>query len=160
ELDDAVFGWAVEQGVSSNSVLYVKDGVTVGIGTGEQDRVGVARIAVHKAYTKYANQLAWERHAKKYDELALLAGQGQFDPALIAAIDADTRAAKAGLPGSVMISDAFFPFRDGVDVGLKEGVTCVVHPGGSLRDWESIEACNQADPPAAMVFTGQRAFKH
>jgi phosphoribosylaminoimidazolecarboxamide formyltransferase/IMP cyclohydrolase len=41
ELDDAVFGWAVEQGVSSNSVLYVKDGVTVGIGTGEQDRVGV-----------------------------------------------------------------------------------------------------------------------
>jgi phosphoribosylaminoimidazolecarboxamide formyltransferase/IMP cyclohydrolase len=47
-----------------------------------------------------------------------------------------------------------------VDVGLAEGIGCVAHPGGSLRDWESIQACNQADPPAAMVFTGQRAFKH
>jgi phosphoribosylaminoimidazolecarboxamide formyltransferase/IMP cyclohydrolase len=160
ELDDAVFGWAVEQGVSSNSVLYVKDGVTVGIGTGEQDRVGVARIAVYKAYTKYANQVAWERFGKKYDELALMAQRGEADPQTIADIDAAAREARAGLPGSVMISDAFFPFRDGVDVGLKEGVTCVVHPGGSLRDWESIEACNQAEPKAAMVFTGQRAFKH
>jgi phosphoribosylaminoimidazolecarboxamide formyltransferase/IMP cyclohydrolase len=59
-----------------------------------------------------------------------------------------------------MISDAFFPFRDGVDVGLRQGVTAVVQPGGSIRDFEVIEACNQAVPPAAMVFTGQRAFKH
>ncbi|MFH1057619.1 MAG: IMP cyclohydrolase [Pseudomonadota bacterium] len=160
ELDDAVFGWAVEQGVSSNSVLYVKDGATVGIGTGEQDRVGVARIAVYKAYTKYANQLAWERFGKKYDELALSAQRGETDPAILSDIDQAAKDARAGLPGSVMISDAFFPFRDGVDVGLAEGVTCVVHPGGSLRDWESIEACNQQKPQAAMVFTGQRAFKH
>ena len=59
-----------------------------------------------------------------------------------------------------MVSDAFFPFRDGVDVGLNQGVRAVVQPGGSMRDWEVIEACNQADPPATMVFTGQRAFKH
>ena len=52
EYADMVFGWAVEQGVSSNSVIYVKNGQTVGIGTGEQDRVGVAEIAVFKAYTK------------------------------------------------------------------------------------------------------------
>ncbi|MBI5523121.1 MAG: IMP cyclohydrolase [Desulfarculus sp.] len=160
ELSDVVFGWAVEQGVSSNSVLYVKDGCTVGIGTGEQDRVGVARIAVYKAYTKYANRLAWQRHGKKYDELVLEASAGKRPRNQIDAIDAQTQVDRAGLPGSVMISDAFFPFRDGVDVGLKEGVTCVAHPGGSLRDWESIEACNQASPPAAMVFTGQRAFKH
>ena len=50
-----IFGWSVEQGVTSNSVLYVKDECTVGIGTGEQDRVGVAEIAVFKAYTKYAD---------------------------------------------------------------------------------------------------------
>ncbi|KMY66653.1 IMP cyclohydrolase [Desulfocarbo indianensis] len=160
ELKDVVFGWAVEQGVTSNSVIYVKDGCTVGIGTGEQDRVGVARIAVYKAYTKYANQLAWERYGLKYDELAAEVEAGQRGPEVIDQIDEKTRLDRAGLPGSVMISDAFFPFRDGVDVGLKEGVTCIAHPGGSMRDWESIEACDQADPPAAMVFTGQRAFKH
>ncbi len=160
ELDDVVFGWAVEQGVTSNSVIYVKDGCTVGIGTGEQDRVGVARIAVYKAYTKYANQLAWEQFGLKYDELAAEVEAGKREPEIMDEIEEKTRADKAGLPGSVMISDAFFPFRDGVDVGLAEGVTCIAHPGGSMRDWESIEACNQADPPAAMVFTGQRAFKH
>ncbi|MEW5914604.1 MAG: IMP cyclohydrolase [Thermodesulfobacteriota bacterium] len=160
ELEDVVFGWAVEQGVSSNSVIYVKDGCTVGIGTGEQDRVGVARIAVDKAYTKYANKLCWLTHGLKYDELALQTSRGQADPALIQAIDRQTQQDRGGLPGSVMISDAFFPFRDGVDVGIAQGVSCIAHPGGSLRDWESIEACNQADPPVALVFTGQRAFKH
>ncbi len=160
ELDDVVFGWAVEQGVTSNSVIYVKDGCTVGIGTGEQDRVGVARIAVHKAYAKYANRLAWQRHHLKYDELVRACQAGQRGQAELDSIDAQTQADRAGLPGSVMISDAFFPFRDGVDVGLKEGVACIAHPGGSLRDWESIEACNQTNPPTAMVFTGQRAFKH
>ncbi len=160
ELADVVFGWAVEQGVTSNSVIYVKDGCTVGIGTGEQDRVGVARIAVDKAYTKYANRLCWQEHGLKYDELALAVKQGRKPARLLEAIDQKTREDRAGLPGSVMISDAFFPFRDGVDVGLAQGVSCIAHPGGSLRDWESIQACNQNDPPAAMVFTGQRAFKH
>lgn len=160
ELEDVVFGWAVEQGVTSNSVIYVKDGSTVGIGTGEQDRVGVARIAVQKAYDKYANRLCWQRHGLKYDELALQVKQGKQPAAKLEEIDHDTKEAKGGLVGAVMISDAFFPFRDGVDVALEQGISCIAHPGGSLRDWESIEACNQADPPAAMVFTGQRAFKH
>ncbi len=57
-----------------------------------------------------------------------------------------------------MVSDAFFPFRDGIDIGLSEGITAVVQPGGSLRDFESITACNEYN--AAMVFTGQRSFKH
>jgi AICAR transformylase/IMP cyclohydrolase PurH len=68
--------------------------------------------------------------------------------------------ARGGLRGSVMISDGFFPFRDGVDVGIREGVTAVCQPGGSLKDYEVIEACNEAKPPVAIVFTGQRAFKH
>jgi phosphoribosylaminoimidazolecarboxamide formyltransferase/IMP cyclohydrolase len=59
-----------------------------------------------------------------------------------------------------MVSDAFFPFRDGVDVAIKEGITAIVQPGGSDRDFEVIEACNEAHPPVAMVFTGQRVFKH
>ncbi len=57
-----------------------------------------------------------------------------------------------------MVSDAFFPFRDGIDVGLKEGVTAVIQPGGSERDFESIEACNEVN--AVRVNTGQRSFKH
>jgi phosphoribosylaminoimidazolecarboxamide formyltransferase/IMP cyclohydrolase len=57
-----------------------------------------------------------------------------------------------------MISDAFFPFADGVNVGIREGVTAIAQPGGSLRDFESIEACNKAN--VTMVFTGQRCFRH
>ncbi|MBW2623148.1 MAG: IMP cyclohydrolase [Deltaproteobacteria bacterium] len=160
EYDDMVFGWAVEQGVTSNSVLYIKDQATTGIGTGEQDRVGVAEIAIYKAYTKYADGLCYKRHGKPYNELALSAARGEADKEALEEIDKETKARKAGLPGSIMISDAFFPFRDGVDVAIKEGVSAIAHPGGSMRDFESIQACNEADPPVAMVFTGVRAFKH
>lgn len=158
EYDDMLFGWFVEQGVTSNSVLYVKNGVTVGIGTGEQDRVGVADIAVFKAYTKYADNLCFDKHGMPYKNLELAISKGEKPASLLAEIDEATKAAKGGLIGSSMISDAFFPFRDGVDVGLKQGVTAVVNPGGSIRDFESIVACNEAK--ATMVFTGQRAFKH
>jgi phosphoribosylaminoimidazolecarboxamide formyltransferase/IMP cyclohydrolase len=160
ELNDLYFGWSVEQGVTSNSVLYVKDECTVGIGTGEQDRVGVAEIAVFKAYTKYADRLCYDAHGLSYKELELAVERGDRPPEEKAAIDERTRRDRAGLPGAVMVSDAFFPFRDGVDVGIRQGVTAVVQPGGSLRDFEVIGACNEADPPVAMVFTGQRAFKH
>jgi phosphoribosylaminoimidazolecarboxamide formyltransferase/IMP cyclohydrolase len=150
EAEDLLFGWLVEAGVTSNSVLYVKEGATVGIGTGEQDRVGVAEIARDKAYRKLADRLAWERQARPYS--ALPEGRDR------SAIDEEVRARRGGLAGSCMVSDAFFPFRDGVDVGLREGITAVVQPGGSERDFEVIEACNEAG--AAMVFTGQRSFRH
>ncbi|MGQ9812299.1 MAG: IMP cyclohydrolase [Dissulfurimicrobium sp.] len=161
EYEDIIFGWSVEQGVTSNSVIYVKNGVTVGIGTGEQDRVGVAEIAVYKAYAKYADMLCYENYAISYKELELRARQGEKGAVeKKAEIDAKVKADRGGIPGSVMVSDAFFPFRDGVDVGIQQGVSAIVHPGGSLRDWEAIDACNNANPPVAMVFTGQRAFKH
>ncbi len=157
---DMLFGWQVEQGVTSNSVIYVKDGVTVGIGTGEQDRVGVAEIAVSKAYTKYADALCFKRHGIPYKEMELKVKKGEAESDILAEIDLETTEARGGLTGSTMVSDAFFPFRDGVDVGLEQGVTAVVQPGGSMRDHEVIEACNEADPQVTMVFTGQRAFKH
>jgi len=160
ELADLLFGWRVEQGVTSNSVLYVKNGVTVGIGTGEQDRVGVAKIAAAKAYEKHADGLCFERYGIPYYQLELDIEAGKRAAAEKDEIDKETQASHGGLIGSVMISDAFFPFRDGVDVGIKEGVTAIAHPGGSLRDFESIQACNEADPKVTMVFTGQRAFKH
>jgi len=69
-------------------------------------------------------------------------------------------AMKAQLPlaGSALASDAFFPFRDGVDEAAKHGVTAVIQPGGSVRDKEVIEAANELN--LAMVFTGMRHFKH
>jgi len=160
ELDDMIFGWAVEHGVTSNSVIYVKDGCTVGIGTGEQDRVGVAEIAVHKAYIKYADILCFDRFGIPYADMALEIEQGKRDLGDKEAIDAQAKADRGGLPGSVMISDAFFPFRDGADVGIRQGVTAILQAGGSARDFETIVACNEADPQVAMKYTGQRSFKH
>jgi phosphoribosylaminoimidazolecarboxamide formyltransferase/IMP cyclohydrolase len=160
EYDDLLFGWWVEQGVTSNSVLFAKDGVTMGIGTGEQDRVGVAEIAVFKAYTKYADKLCFERYGMPYKDMELEILQRKREAEDKVEIDHETDEAKGGLIGAAMISDAFFPFRDGVDVGIRQGISAVCHPGGSMRDHEVIEACNEAEPPVAMVFTGQRAFKH
>lgn len=150
EYDDLLFGWLVESGITSNSVIYVKDGVTVGIGTGEQDRVGVAEIARDKAYRKLADRICWERYETPYNNMS--------DEDKKAEIDQEVAQQKGGLIGSCMVSDAFFPFRDGVDVGIREGITAIIQPGGSQRDFESIEACNDAN--VAMVFTGQRSFKH
>jgi len=73
-------------------------------------------------------------------------------------IEAYTKEQKGGLKGSVVVSDGFFPFRDGVDAAIKEGATAVIQPGGSERDFEVITACNEQD--VTMVFTGQRLFKH
>jgi phosphoribosylaminoimidazolecarboxamide formyltransferase / IMP cyclohydrolase len=150
EYNDLLFGWLVESGITSNSVIYVKDEVTVGIGTGEQDRVGVAEIARDKAYRKLADRYCFEMYHIPYNDLK--------DEDKKAEIDAKAAKEKGGLIGSAMVSDAFFPFRDGIDVGLKEGVTSVIQPGGSENDYQSIEACNEFG--ATMVYTGQRSFKH
>lgn len=160
ELSDLLFGWQVEQGVTSNSVIYVRDQATVGVGTGEQDRVGVAKIARDKAYEKYADGLCYRRFGLPLYQLELSVRGGERKSEDLEAVREVTRVAKGGLMGSAMISDGFFPFRDGVDVGIREGVTAICQPGGSINDFEVIEACNEAQPPVTMVFTGQRAFKH
>ena len=160
EMDDLRFAWAVEAGVTSNSVIFARDGATVAIGTGEQDRVGCVELAVFKAYTKYADLLAFERlHCSLY-ELKQKARTDAEAAAQLAAIEAETKAAHGGLTGSVVVSDGFFPFRDGVDACMAEGVTAIAQPGGSIRDDEVIRAVNEASPQVAMVFTGQRSFKH
>lgn len=160
EIEDMLFGWAIEHGVTSNSVIYVKDGCTTAIGAGEQDRVGVAEIAIHKAYVKYADITCFDTHGIPYADLVLEIARGERDSADKEAIDAKVHAERAGIPGSVMISDAFFPFRDAADVGIREGVTAILQAGGSIRDFDSITACNEARPQVAMMFTGQRSFKH
>jgi len=86
-------------------------------------------------------------------------GAGQMSRVYSARIAA-IKAADAGLnvSGSVMASDAFFPFRDGLDSAAEVGVTAVIQPGGSMRDEEVIGAANEHD--IAMVFTGMRHFRH
>ena len=152
EKRDLLFGWLVETGVTSNSILYAKDEVTVAISTGEQDRVGSAQIARNKAYRNMADRLSFERFGMP---LYVLEEQ---KPDEAKKIWDEVNEARGGLIGAVMVSDAFFPFKDGVEVGIKEGITAVAQPGGSARDWEVIEACNRAN--VAMVFTGQRCFRH
>jgi len=93
------------------------------------------------------------------DKQTIGIGAGQMSrvySARIAAIKADDEGLEVS--GSVMASDAFFPFRDGIDSAAKVGVTAIIQPGGSMRDDEVIAAADEAD--MAMVFTGMRHFLH
>ncbi len=114
EIKDMIFAFKVTKHVKSNSIVFVKDNATVGIGAGQMSRVDSVKIAVSKA----------GKRAK----------------------------------GAVMSSDAFFPFRDGIDEAAKAGISAVMQPGGSVRDKEVIDAVN--DYKMTMVFTGIRLFRH
>ncbi len=160
EIEDLRFAWAIEAGVTSNSVIFARNGATVAIGTGEQDRVGCVELAIHKAYTKHADALAFRETGLSLYELKQRAATDADAARQVADIEERTRVERGGLPGSVVVSDGFFPFRDGVDVAMAQGVTAIAQPGGSMRDHEVIMACNEAAPQVAMVFTGQRSFKH
>ncbi len=118
EWADLKVAWLACKHLKSNAIALAKDGMMVGGGAGQQDRVNAARIAIAKA-----NTAAGER----------------------------ARGAVAG-------SDAFFPFPDGPKLLLEAGITAIIHPGGSVRDGESLAAVDEAG--AAMVLTGQRHFKH
>lgn len=111
EIKDLLFGMKVVKYVKSNAIVVIKDGVSVGVGGGQVNRI-------------------WPT------EEALKRGKG----------------------ATVFASDAFFPFRDVVDECAKNGIKAIIQPGGSVRDQESIDACNEHG--IAMVFTGVRHFKH
>jgi len=114
ELKQMKFAFNVTYHVKSNSIVFAKGNVTVGIGAGQMSRVDAVKIAASKAGDR----------AK----------------------------------GAVMSSDAFFPFRDGIDEAAKVGITAIIHPGGSIRDKEIIDAANEHN--IAMIFTGVRLFWH
>ena len=96
-------------------------------------------------------------YAKDLMTVGVGAGQmSRVNSARIAAIKAEH--AKLPVEGSVMASDAFFPFRDGIDNAAKVGIKAIIQPGGSMRDDEVIAAANEAG--IAMVFTGMRHFRH
>ncbi|MGZ4772834.1 MAG: bifunctional phosphoribosylaminoimidazolecarboxamide formyltransferase/IMP cyclohydrolase [Ilumatobacteraceae bacterium] len=112
--DDLRFAWVVCAAVSSNAIVYAKEGQAVGIGAGQQNRVDSARIAAQRA-----------------------AGRAE---------------------GGVCASDAFFPFSDGLEVAAAAGIRAIIQPGGSVRDAEVVAAADEHG--IAMVFTGERHFRH
>jgi phosphoribosylaminoimidazolecarboxamide formyltransferase / IMP cyclohydrolase len=124
ELNDLAFAFRVAKHVKSNTIVYAKDGATVGIGAGQMSRVDSARIAARKAQDAAEAMKLKEPLTK----------------------------------GSVVASDAFFPFADGLLAAIDAGATAVIQPGGSVRDDEVIKAADAHD--VAMVFTGVRHFRH
>lgn len=114
QLDDLMFAWKVSKHVKSNSVVLVKDRVTVSIGMGQTSRVDAVKQALWKAGDR----------AK----------------------------------GTMLASEAFFPFRDSIDQIAPQGVAAIIQPGGSIKDADVITAANEHNIP--MVFTGVRAFLH
>jgi len=96
-------------------------------------------------------------YAKNRRTIGVGAGQmSRIVSAKIAGLKANE--AELEVTGSVMASDAFFPFRDGIDAAAEAGILAVVQPGGSMRDEEVIAAANEHD--MAMLFTGIRHFRH
>lgn len=85
-------------------------------------------------------------------------GIGPGQVSRVDAVETALRKASDTAQGAILASDAFFPFRDSIDLLAKAGVTALIQPGGSIRDQEVIDACNQQG--LAMVFTGIRCFKH
>ena len=114
EMESLRFAWVVVAHSKSNSIVIANGSQAVGIGVGDQSRIGAGERAVLKAGDR----------AK----------------------------------GGVAASDAFFPFRDGLDVLAEAGVSAVVQPGGSRNDQELIDAADEHG--IALVFTGMRHFKH
>lgn len=114
ELRDLEFAWIVAAHTKSNAIVIARSEQAVGVGAGDQSRVGAAQRAVVKGGER--------------------------------------------CEGAVAASDAFFPFRDGLDTLADAGVTAVVEPGGSRNDQELIDAANERN--VALVFAGKRHFRH
>ena len=114
EMEDLRFAWKLVRHVRSNAITVAKAGQSLGIGAGQMNRVGSAKLALE--------------------------------------------AAGAQAAGAVLASDGFFPFEDTVRLAASHGITAVIQPGGSVRDGDSIAACNALG--LAMVVTGRRHFLH
>jgi phosphoribosylaminoimidazolecarboxamide formyltransferase/IMP cyclohydrolase len=132
DLKDMLFGMRAAGYVKSNAIVVVKDTAAVGIGGGQTNRIWAAEQALTRA--------------------ADVVKAAAENPALKGSAIAD------GRPPRVLASDAFFPFSDVVEAAAAAGIKAIIQPGGSIRDKESIEACDRLG--VAMVFTGTRHFKH
>ena len=175
---DMFIAWITLKFTQSNSVCYVVDGQTIGIGAGQQSRVHCARLAGSKSDLWWLRQhpfvlaLPFKDGIKRPDRDNAIDQFLQLDvtdeekrnwsnvftqlPDQLT--DEERRDWLEGLADVVLGSDAFFPFRDGIDRAAKSGVKYVLQPGGSNRDEDVITACNEYG--MTMVFSGLRLFHH
>ena len=139
---------------TDRDTLLVDDLEVVSRRVPDADELRDLLFAWHVAMFVKSNAIVYAR-----DSQAIGIGAGQMSRVVSAKIAA-MKAAEAGLEvtGSAMASDAFFPFRDGIDAAAEAGIRCVIQPGGSIRDKEVIAAADEHD--MAMVFTGMRHFRH
>ena len=114
EFNDLRFSWKICKHVKSNAIVISKNQQTIGIGAGQMNRVGAAKIALDSA--------------------------------------------KDSAHGAVLASDGFFPFSDSVEIANQYGIKSIIQPGGSVRDQESIDMCNELG--ISMIFTNKRHFLH
>ena len=135
QLADLNFGWRIVKHVKSNAIVVVKDGMTLGVGAGQMNRIGSAEIALKEAAHTLSDEAAAGNPTEALDEKAV--------------------ARKAGL---VLASDGFFPFDDCVALAADYGVKAIVQPGGSIRDEDSVRKADEAG--ITMLLTGERHFKH
>ncbi len=163
----------------SNSVCYARDGMTIGVGAGQQSRIHCTRLAGNKAdifslrFHEKAMTLPFlstlglpdrnnciDVYISDDDDDVLADGNWQkyftHKPERLTAEEKSEYLAKVG--NASLASDAFFPFSDNIDRAYKSGVEFIAQPGGSKRDGEVIEQCNKYG--IAMAFTGVRLFHH
>jgi len=132
DIADLIFGLRAVSYAKSNAIVVVKDLAALGIGCGQTNRIWAAEQAL----------------ARGAAAVKAAAENPSFNGKPIA----------DGKPARVLASDAFFPFADVVDAAAAAGIKAIIQPGGSIRDKESIDACDKYG--IAMVFTGTRHFKH
>jgi phosphoribosylaminoimidazolecarboxamide formyltransferase / IMP cyclohydrolase len=175
---DMFIAWITLKYTQSNSVCYVTDGQTIGVGAGQQSRVHCARLAGSKADLWRLRQhpsvlaLPFKEGIKRPDRDNAIDQFLQSDvtdaeknnwttvftelPDQLT--DAERRAWLRGLTDVVLGSDAFFPFRDSIDRAARSGVKYILQPGGSSRDEDVIAACDEYG--MTMVLSGLRLFHH
>ena len=144
--DDMAIALITLKYTQSNSVCYVKGGQAIGIGAGQQSRIHCTRLAGSKADNWYLRQSPQVLGLPFFTE----------KPAVFTA--EEKRAWLDGNTDVTLGSDAFFPFGDNIERAFRSGVKYVAQPGGSVRDDNVIEACN--DHNMVMCFTGIRLFHH
>lgn len=175
---DMFIAWITLKFTQSNSVCYVADGQTIGVGAGQQSRVHCARLAGSKADLWRLRQhpsvlaLPFKDGVKRPDrdnaidqflqpdvtEAEKTNWANVFTEMPNQLTNEERRAWLDGLTDVTLGSDAFFPFRDSIDRAVKSGVKYVLQPGGSNRDEDVITACDEYG--MTMVFTGLRLFHH
>ena len=175
---DMFIAWITLKFTQSNSVCYVLDGQTIGVGAGQQSRVHCARLAGSKTDLWWLRQhpivraLPFKEGIKRPDrdnaidqflqpdvtEAEKTNWSNVFTHLPDQLTDKERRTWLDGLTDVVLGSDAFFPFRDSIDRAAKSGVKYVLQPGGSNRDEDVIAACDEYG--MTMVFSSLRLFHH